>query len=485
MFNNTTIWELISYSNKIENNNIAFELCSEKISYKQLINTINIISNTIKKLYGICNKITIINNKIEYDAICFLGVVASNNIAIPISLKYGNIQCENILRESNPNLIITTDIECLHNINIDKNSNTTSIVINNKKYFFIYMNNRSKDKELNDVASIIFTSGTTGTPKGVMLTHNNLITNIKQISNYFNILPSDNMLIIRSISHIAVVTGELLIGLYKGCTISFYSDDFNPRTIINKLEKNNISILCGTPTLFYYLSRFIKKKSQVNLRLGVLSGECLKHEICYILKEKFPTTNFFNVYGLTEASPRLSFLHNDNFFNKVGSVGKVLEGIEICIKNYVDIEKNIGEICVKGENVFKGYYNNKELTRNKKINGWLYTGDIGYIDNDGDLFVLGRKDNMIIKFGINIYPEVIENSVLSHEEIKAALVWCDETKFNKSIVLNLVREENSTIDKKSIFEFLTERLDTYMLPNDIVFVENLSYNSTGKLIRKK
>lgn len=485
------VWRFIYEEFSNDTNRVAFSLENEDITYGLLTNHVRSIGEYLKSRTSRFDKIAFLNDITEFDAICFLSILAINRVAIPLSLKYGEQHCKKIIETADPHIIITNVYQKLiSSIAEGWVKGVEHFDFGNTTFYICYGESTTTDNSLDEVAAIMFTSGTTGKPKGSMLTHNNLISNIQQIDSYFQLKPDDRILIIRPIYHIAVATGELLVGLYRRCTFSFYSEMFQPLKILKKLEDCRSTIMCCTPTIMYHIARQKRSSHHIELRKVILSGECIKSEIVDVISRQFPEISFLNVYGLTESSPRLTYLDETKFFRKPGSVGCKLLGVTIEI---IDIETEavlqngrIGEIRVKGPNIFKGYYNNYEETKKKKKNDWLYTGDMGYIDQDGDLFIVGRKDNMLIKAGINIYPEYLESVVMECPYVQEALVWGEyNVAFGVKICMQVVREQGKEIDEKYVLQYCSERLSSVMVPDEIIFVEQLSRNGSGKIIRNK
>lgn len=271
-------------------------------------------------------------------------------------------------------------------------------------------------EDLSDVAFIMCTSGTTGVPKGAMITHENMITNLLDIADYFKINSSDKILIARPLYHCAVLTGEFLISLMNGLHIVFYDGEFNPTRLIQTIRKHKITVMGATPTIFYHISNIVKRqKEKLPLKTVAVSGECMTEVVAKQIKNILPDAAIYNVYGLTEASPRVSYLPPEYFDEYPLSVGIPLKSVSVKIAN--------GELFVKGKSVMKGYYNDKSATDKAIQNRWLHTGDIATIDENGFISIKSRKDNMIIRGGMNIYPQEIENALLQDNRIKEALAF--------------------------------------------------------------
>lgn len=323
-----------------------------------------------------------------------------------------------------------------------------------------------------DLAFLMFTSGTTGKPKGVMLTDENIISNIGYISDYFDIADCKKICIARPLLHIAVLTGELLFALCNGLTVTFYEESFMPQRLMSFLSASETEIFCATPTLFVLLSGYADKYP-TRLRVCAVSGERLTKSGAEIISSAFPKTLFYNVYGLTEHSPRVSALCPSDFVRKAGSVGKPIGSVEVKIE---DGELSIHSLCV-----MKGYFGDEKKTKLKIKNGWLKTGDMAHFDDEGYLYIDGRKDNMIIRSGINIYPESIEDAAMKILGVEDCLVigQADDTGITK-LVMKYIGSANPIEVRKR----LTAILDTHFMPDRIEKVEAFEKTLSGKKVRR-
>ena len=307
-------------------------------------------------------------------AISLFACFYARKTAVPLSKKYGDKHISRIIEK----------VQIAHLI-------TSSGVVR-------ISDTMPEPEDLTDVALIMCTSGTTGNPKGAMITEKNLVTNLYDIEKYFQINNKDHILIARPLYHCAVLTGELLISLIKGLQISFFSEGFIPQRILSVAKDKKITVLCGTPTLFYHLAALnSKSKNPLDLRVIVVSGECMTQKAAESIRRAFSNSKIYNVYGLTEASPRACYLPPEEFDLTPLSVGVPLASLK------AKIEDN--ELLLKGGSIMKGYYNDPDATAKAIRNGWLYTGDIAERDESGRVYIKCRRDNMIIRSGMNIYPQ--------------------------------------------------------------------------------
>lgn len=326
-------------------------------------------------------------------------------------------------------------------------------------------------QEYPEIAFVMFTSGTGGKQKGVMLSHENVISNLIAIETYFDVSPEDRILIARPLVHIAVIVGELLYGLCRGATIQFYEQPFLPSQLKRAVFQKHSTVMGGTPTLFRNLLRI--SPTGLPLRACVISGERLSAESAAALAASWQGTEFYNVYGLTEHSPRVSALLPQDFSQRPGSVGKPLCGVQAEIRN--------GELLVKSNSVMQGYYGDEQRTNAVIKDGWLHTGDMAHWDNDGYLYIDGRKDNMIIRSGLNVYPEEIESAANACLGVENCVAYGQEDEFEgQRIILEYCGEANEQFVRK----FLSTRLAPHMLPRVIKKVNLLASTPSGKTARK-
>ena len=384
-------------------------------------------------------------------AISLLACFYARKTAVPLSIKYGDKHISRIIEK----------VQIAHLI-------TSSGVVG-------ISDTTPEPEDLTDVALIMCTSGTTGKPKGAMITEKNLVTNLNDIEKYFQINNTDHILIARPLYHCAVLTGELLISLVKGLQISFFSEGFIPQRIASSAKDKKITVLCGTPTLFYHLAALnSKSKNPLVLRVIVVSGECMTQKAAESIRRAFANSKIYNVYGLTEASPRACYLSPEEFDLKPLSVGIPLASLK------AKIEDN--ELLLKGSSIMRGYYNDPDATAKAIRNGWLYTGDFAEHDESGLVYIKSRRDNMIIRSGMNIYPQEIENALMQDERIRDVLAYGEKNgTVSEKIHIKVV----SALCKSDVFEVCRKHLSSYQLPDVIDIVDEIPKNASGKVIRNE
>ena len=341
-----------------------------------------------------------------------------------------------------------------------------------KNYGYIRQKISEENKEdITDLAFLMFTSGTTGVPKGVMLTDENIIANLEYISGYFDLSRCRKICIARPLVHIAVLTGELLYALCNGLTVQFYEEPFMPKRLITYCLNNGTDVFCATPTLFSALAKADKDK-KFPVKVAAVSGEVLTERVGRQIAEAFPNTSFYNVYGLTEHSPRVSALMPEEFALFPQSVGKPIGKVETKIVG--------GELLLRSPCVMKGYFADGEKTREKISDGWLFTGDMAHFDDDGRLYIDGRKDNMIIRSGLNVYPEEIELAAMEISGVKDCAAYGENSENGVVICLKYVGD----VKPQELRFNLVKILNPNIVPSRIEKTDFIPRTPSGKKVRR-
>ncbi|WP_170833701.1 fatty acid--CoA ligase family protein [Bacillus sp. 166amftsu] len=343
------------------------------------------------------------------------------------------------------------------------------------------------DEELKNIAFIMFSSGTTGKPKGIKLTYENVFSNTESILDYSNLNSEDRVLIIRPFTNISAITGELLPSLLTGASIFIKDLRTSPLACLETAFKYKINILFTTPSIALKMLCFDKESKLQSIKLLILSGEQLTKGMYHKISAYNPKMQIWNAYGLSEASPRISIKKIEGYIFETGCIGRTLKGVKYKIinetGNWVN-EGETGELWVCGPNIMDGYYLNKTLTQKKKFDGWLATGDLAYFKN-GELFIKGRKDNMIIKYGMNIFPEEIEEAICSHPEVVNALVFTSYINEQLNINAKVIKNVGSNLSAEEIHRYLILNYKDTRIRVDQVMIDNqLEYTPSGKVLRK-
>ena len=396
-------------------------------------------------------------------AMSLLACFAAEVTAVPLSMRYGEAHCSKILDTISPDAII-----------MDTSGEITVYKLKDSQY--------TVPNE--HPALIMCTSGTTGKPKGAMLSEKNIVTNVSDIADYFRLDNRDTILISRPLYHCAVLTGEFLTAIVRGANIRFYSEQFNPTKMLELIKEHGITAFCGTPTLLSIMARFNRSNATETLRHICISGECMSSEVGKKIRDAFSMCRIYHIYGLTEACPRVSYLPPEHFENHPDCVGIPLKSVSIKILNDHGspcLANEEGILYVKGDNVMLGYYCEPQKTGKVLKDGWLCTGDIAVINDAGFLKIKGRNDDLIIKSGMNIYPAEIEGVIKQDHRVKEVLVYGFHNPFGTQIGMKLVGDFSSEEEVKHL---CIKVLPSFQVPSTIELVKELPKNGSGKIIRR-
>ena len=390
---------------------------------------------------------------------CFVAEVT----AVPLSMRYGEAHCNKILDTISPDGII-----------MDTNGEITVYKIKDCQYI----------APPEHPALIMCTSGTTGKPKGAMLSEKNVMTNVSDISEYFQMDASDTILIARPLYHCAVLTGEFLTAIVRGANIRFYSEQFNPTRMLELIKEYKITAFCGTPTLLSMMARFHRGSAAQTLKHICISGECMSAEVGLKINAAFSSCSIYHIYGLTEACPRVSYLPPEHFKDYPDFVGIPLRSVSVKILNREGQpcgKNEDGLLYVKGDNVMLGYYRDEKRTSAVLKDGWFSTGDIALMNDAGFLKIKGRSDDLIIKAGMNIYPAEIESALRRDPRVKEVFAYGFQTPLGTQIGMKLVGDF-STVEEAR--ELCAAILPYYQIPSHIELLVELPKNGSGKIIRR-
>lgn len=341
---------------------------------------------------------------------------------------------------------------------------------------------------LDDVSTIVYTSGTTGNPKGVLLTHRNILTNSLQASRLANIDENDVIMCFLPLFHVngLVITGTS--PLSRGSQI-ILRRNFSASEFWECVAKYRVSIFSGVPTVYQILLQTPGSEGVdvSSLRYGVCGAAPMPVEAIRKFEETFKMI-IIEGYGLTEGTAGATANPIDGV-RKIGSIGIPFAGSEIKLLNDQDEEVpqgEVGEICIKGDHVMKGYFNKPEDTAQALRGGWLHTGDMAYKDEDGYLFIVDRKKEMVIRGGENIYPKELEGIIYGHPQVMdVAVVGVPDAIYGEEVMACLVLHPGQTLTEEAFKEWCRANMASYKVPKYVDFRTALPKNILGKILKKE
>ena len=338
------------------------------------------------------------------------------------------------------------------------------------------------------VAAILYTSGTTGQPKGAMLTHRNLLSNVRSASQMIQIEPDDVVVAVLPMFHAFCATACVLLSVAQGCTIAAVPK-FHPDLLFEAMRASGATIFMGVPSMYAVLANLPESRAGdlSRLRYCIAGGAAMPIDLLHRFESRYGVV-VYEGDGPTECSPVTS-VNPVGGRRKVGTIGLPLPDVEMKIVDNDGRELpigEVGEIVVRGPNVMKGYYNRPKETRAAFFNEWFRTGDLGTEDKDGYFTIVDRKKDLIIVNGMNVYPSVVENVVYRHPAVAECAVVPEPHKLHGEVPRAvIVLREGASCTADEIREHCRSHLGRHEIPRVIEFRDALPKSATGKILKRE
>lgn len=348
---------------------------------------------------------------------------------------------------------------------------------------------------LDDLAFILYTSGTTGLPKGAMLTHGNLASNVISCAQIFKINDNDCFLCLLPMFHSFAWTACVVIPLYLNLKVVIVANVMPASKWLGAMGTEKVTLILAVPQIYAVLSKEAKGLKRLylrfwpfkNVRFGVSGAAPLTQEIKDRFEEKIGVP-ILEGYGLTETSPVVSV--NTEELQKIKSVGPAIPAVSTLVldDDGKEVPRNAeGELCVKGPNVFRGYWGNEKATHDAFTeDGWFKTGDIVTVDDDGFIFIKDRKKDMIIIKGLKVFSAQVEAVICEHPAVEeCAVIGVPDGRGGEFVKVYVVKKEGAELSDGEFRKFLKTHLDNYKRPRDFEFVESLPKNALRKVLKRE
>jgi len=338
-----------------------------------------------------------------------------------------------------------------------------------------------------DTLLIMYTSGTTGLPKGAMLTHGNFVWNNINASYAFGGIRDDVTLSTAPLFHIGGLNTGVITALQLGNPLVILRN-FEPGDVLALIEQHQVTHMFGAPAMFLFMSQHPKfdETDLSSIKMFIVGGAPVPEPLLRLYGER--GVQFCQGYGLTETSPFSSFLGPDKALEKLGSAGlpPVLSDIRIVDADNRPLGPNErGEICLSGPNIMKGYWNRPEATASAiDTEGWFHSGDIGYLDEEGFLYICDRVKDMVISGGENVYPAEVESVLFAHESVaEVAVIGLPDDKWGEAVTAVVALNAGHELSLEELRAFAADKLAKYKLPLRLHIVDALPRNPAGKVLK--
>lgn len=459
----------------------------DSVSYRDLyINSLKIGSFLVETIGSGKNVVLISHNNVFFITI-YLGILKSGNVCIPLNFAIEQANFDLIMELTGCDHIFTS--KAIQN----KLKFKDHLHIYNEESFKQILERQSVieiDRNLheNELAEIIFTSGSTGEPKGVMISHKNIMANTDSIIEYLELTSNDTICCVLPFYYCYGLS-LLHTHLKVGGSVVLNNSFMFLGAVINDLLSYKCTGFAGVPSHFQMLlkkSTSFKKTDFPHLKYVTQAGGKLHNVFIEEFAASFPNIDFYVMYGQTEATARLSYLEPHRVIQKLGSIGRAIPNVELKVFDDEGREVGLnvtGELVAKGENVMLGYYKDETSTSETIRNGWLYTGDIAKQDEDGNFYIVARKKEIIKVGGRRVSPKEIEEVILSvGDVIDCSIVGIYDDILGEALKAKVVVNnlDHKVKIKEHILHLCKERLALYKIPQVFEFFDRLNVKSTGK-----
>jgi fatty-acyl-CoA synthase len=337
-----------------------------------------------------------------------------------------------------------------------------------------------------EVAVIMYTSGTTGRPKGAMLTHGNFLWNDINALLGYDTLADDRTLVVAPLFHIGGLNVTPLTAFLKGATVVL-ERSFDPTRVLELIPRHRITTMFGVPAMFLFMSQHpaFPTADLSSVRSFICGGAPVPEALIRLYGDRGIT--FAQGYGLTETAPFASIVPVDRALDKIGSAGVPPFFTDVACVD--DRDQPVpagerGEVVVRGPNVMKGYWNRPEATAEVMRNGWFHTGDVGVMDDEGYLYIVDRKKDMIISGGENVYPAEVEDAIYKHPDVaEVAVIGMADQRWGETVCAIVVARPGTAPTERDIVDFVQDKLARYKQPRTVVFTDVLPRNPAGKVLK--
>jgi len=477
-----------------------------RMSYAELAATVKRVANILKDR-GVKkgSKVAMMIPNTPHFPIIYYGILNAGAAVVPINSMFKSSEIQYMLEDSDAEVFFafkTFEEEagkafiesetCHHLIIVNPPADTTTPKVGEP--FMPLVMAASSEFDMvqtmpEDTAVILYTSGTTGTPKGAELTHFNMFFNAYFAKdNIVQAQPGDVGLAVLPLFHSFGQTCVMNVGLMCGCTLTMLPL-YETKKMMEIIQRDKVSYLAAVPTMFFWMLGLENWKDYdlSSLKMAVSGGSSLPVEVFAKFQERYGL-RILEGYGLSETSPICSFNLPDKL-SKSGSIGTPIWGVEMKImredSSFANVDE-VGEIVLRGHNLMKGYYKKPAATEDAIVNGWFHTGDMGRVDEDDYYFIVDRKKDLIIRGGMNVYPREIEEVLFAHPDVvEVSVIGIPDSARGELVKAYIALRKAATATPEELRAYCDERMARYKVPSEIEILPELPKGPTGKLLKRK
>lgn len=484
----------------------AVILDEHRMTYAEMAAAAKRVASALNaKGIGVGDKVAMMIPNTPHFPIIYYGILHTGATVVPVNVLYTQHEIEHYLRDSEAVAFFAYKMfegealkafdaidTCRHYVSVSTPDDMDAPPVGDNFMQLVMAADPEFDTVQtmpDDTAVILYTSGTTGAPKGAELTHFNLFFNAYYATREITKpSPGDACLVTLPLFHSFGQTCLMNASIIAGSTMSLLPR-FETEKALQIIERDKVKLIALVPTMYFFMLNE-SEQSEYDLSSithAVSGGAALPEDVHRRFQERFGIT-ILEGYGLSETSPIATFSQEGDKL-KVGSIGKPIWGVDLAVKREDGTfaePGEVGEIVIRGHNIMKGYYNRPEATRDSIIDGWFHSGDMGKVDEEGFYYIVDRKKDLIIRGGMNIYPREIEEVLYTHPKVlEAAAIGIPCPMRGEEVKVFVSPREGQTIEPEEIHEFVQKNMAKYKWPKEVEIIPELPKGPTGKILKRE
>ncbi len=475
----------------------------DSVSFSELGQVIENFSRHLREFFdvGPGDRVALVMPNCLHSVICYLGVIRTGATAVPVNIRLKAEEMAFIIGDVEARLLVAHErtwptvsvalsdlpgIEAVIGVDLDAEGvvPVAKLTGEGAREFDL------PEMAPGDIAAIIYTSGTTGLPKGAMITHGNVLFNVQSTIRGHGFRPDDVHILVVPLFHVTGLNTILPTSLLLGSTVVITAQT-NPSGLLDLIEQHRATTFFNVPTTMILLTRLqnIADWDLASLRLIAYSGAPMPVQTIERLRELFPCVALHNFFGLTETTSVTTVLPDEFAVSHAESIGTLVPELQARIVDDEGLDLppgEVGELLIAGPSVVAGYYKRPGATAEAIVDGWLHTGDTAFVDEDGFIFLQGRKKEMIIVAGENVYPVEVENVLTRHPDIlEAAAIGAEHAVLGEVVKAVVVPQPGAELDEREVKRHCTRHLASFKVPQIVELRDALPRNPSGKVVKRE